>query len=1580
MFTFIPHSHSRRKQSRRRTRSSRRVKLLEILLCVSMLICSFPLVTAANQEGEVFNRIAELREKETEESEEKEAGEDPTETEEETEEGKDPAETEETTEKGEDPAETEEETEEGKDPAETEEETEEEEDPAEAGEEPAETEEEEEPAETEEETEEEEEPVETEEEIEEGEDILEIEKEKLYGILDSAADEGERFADIVEFESITLHYPDESGQSAGELIQDNALLEKNKPFFLYYKYEIPEDKIQEIMPETRYYLEVSPHLILSSMENGSPLMSGEQQFGKIFSDRSRAWVTFDENEDGTGTVLSDYDGLTDAYFYLNCRRAGVPPEDEPTVEGEDNLYAMKFENGDELLFGYAENQLVEAKAKIEKGGKLEDKKITWTIDYTPWQNPGENDQVAMDTPFELRDRIDSDLHRYVDGSIEINGSSVLAYDSRSQVPEGTESYAIVEEDGKDTVLIIGGTKFNAVAATKGNPAQEMEITYETELNDKLLLPGGKDGQKVANEAWLFAGTEDGFKELDISSRKTITIAQPAWLKKEGKTTRHTDGTGSTTDWTITFWPNGFTFTEDHQLTLHDQLPGGSTLTGELVNVNGEEKKVSVGADGAFRVSPIITDMQPVTIAYQTSVPEEMYNSGTDLGDNTAWFTFLYEDEEYRTPKATTPVGSGNGTGTSGTAILEKSNSGYDKANRTIKWTVTINPHKAYLREGIFTDDLSAAFKSCNIAGHAAGLELAGDVNNITVLVDGKLPEEAEKNKVELSYHDQILTIKAGEMGPKTITLEYETKVCDPCIFANNTVKKAFTNTISTDNMVIGKQSTEKRKASADSTSVVNTAVLDKKAPVYDYASGTMKWTVEVNEAGLPMADVVLKDNLPAGLTYIDGSFAAKPEIPDAEVKTSGQEMLIDLGSVHEKTTITFTTKVDPEQIGFNSNEAAKVTNVISMTGKADNMEFMEVSHQVEHSFTNHGLVKSSMVDNSKEWIQYEVLINPFGLSLPENPSLEDTLDKRLQLDRDTLRFYEAEVSGIADAGNQKPVYKKKDSGQQLEISGYDPAANSFTVQLPIKNDSRGAYVLAYTADIIQKESGGYGNSVRFDGGSVLLGGSKSNNAVVGGGGGGGGGGVAARKAGITITKRDSQNQEALEGVTFTLYQWDSKNNMQGLPYAQGVTDAQGRLSFKVKPGAVYELVETGSLSGYGSALGWEGLPPGVTKTERGLLVTAGEAKSELSFELTNEANTTDIIFLLFNQSGIPMAGQKVNLFLSNPDEETNPIPNAEAVVSADGTVRFSGLRGGRVYFIRQPGGETMMIEVPLDMNELPKATLPDGTQILLSPDDPLTGVMEPEQQWDLTVVKTTDGEAEPLAGAVFGLYADNTCQTLIKTGISGQDGTIIFPGLIKGQKYWLREIEAPSGYNQDFNVYETDEAVPVMTISNTPKTSPEGPQEPDNPGNSGGLGDPGSSDDSGSSGGSGNSGDAGSSGSFGNSEGSGGSGSSGIFENPGDMGQPADQAPSAGPDITASIRSIPAPSDHIGENGMPEDIQETKAAVHSNNQSGRIAGDSAAPKTGDNTPGLIAVVLLSGILLMLMTLGYFLQEKNNEKR
>ena len=112
------------------------------------------------------------------------------------------------------------------------------------------------------------------------------------------------------FDSITLHYAGVGGQPEGTAIPDGTLLEKDKQLVLRYTYNITENQCAQIAAGTNYYLEVSPHLVLPNLRDGSEVTieteDGPVPFGKIYSDGSRAWVTFDAKSDGSDTVLSDF--------------------------------------------------------------------------------------------------------------------------------------------------------------------------------------------------------------------------------------------------------------------------------------------------------------------------------------------------------------------------------------------------------------------------------------------------------------------------------------------------------------------------------------------------------------------------------------------------------------------------------------------------------------------------------------------------------------------------------------------------------------------------------------------------------------------------------------------------------------------------------------------------------------------------------------------------------------------------------------------------------------------------------------------------------------------------------------------------------------------------------------------------------------------------------------------------------------------------------------------------------------------------------------------------------------------------
>lgn len=164
----------------------------------------------------------------------------------------------------------------------------------------------------------------------------------LTGVLPAlaqAADGGLLLSSIVTFDRITLHnYEDTAPNKLGAEIENNTLIGKNDQLVLYYEYSIfDETKLNSIKADTPYYLDVSPHLVLFSFAAQTLMMEVEDTdekvpFGKIESDGSRAWVTFDGNEETRKTILEEQGGIGGANLYLNCKRAVDVPAGEIPIE------------------------------------------------------------------------------------------------------------------------------------------------------------------------------------------------------------------------------------------------------------------------------------------------------------------------------------------------------------------------------------------------------------------------------------------------------------------------------------------------------------------------------------------------------------------------------------------------------------------------------------------------------------------------------------------------------------------------------------------------------------------------------------------------------------------------------------------------------------------------------------------------------------------------------------------------------------------------------------------------------------------------------------------------------------------------------------------------------------------------------------------------------------------------------------------------------------------------------------------------------------------------------------------------
>ncbi|MCI9574278.1 MAG: isopeptide-forming domain-containing fimbrial protein [Lachnospiraceae bacterium] len=166
-----------------------------------------------------------------------------------------------------------------------------------------------------------------------------------------------------------------------------------------------------------------------------------------------------------------------------------------------------------------------------------------------------------------------------------------------------------------------------------------------------------------------------------------------------------------------------------------------------------------------------------------------------------------------------------------------------------------------------------------------------------------------------------------------------------------------------------------------------------------------------------------------------------------------------------------------------------------------------------------------------------------------------------------------------------------------------------------------------------------------------------------------------------------------------------------------------------------------------------------------------------------------------------------------------PVIKYQAVINDKAVVGNNGNpNDAKLYYANQPNtGDTFE---PTDKNPTPNGQTP--------------GVTEKEDKeivytYQLAFLKTGEGDdAEKLAGAVFGIYADSTCTQLIDVVKTNGDGYAV-SSKVKAGTYYIKELVAPQGYTLNDKVYsiEATWATATSTVTTTNREWKYTTDEPD---------------------------------------------------------------------------------------------------------------------------------------------------------
>ena len=923
----------------------------------------------------------------------------------------------------------------------------------------------------------------------------------------------------------------------------------------------------------------------------------------------------------------------------------------------------------------------------------------------------------------------------------------------------TEGAKLEADKYELTVDTQGNPKVSFVNLTEEESRKAYRIRYTTEIVEPLE---GFDGtQTFRNKAVL---TSDG---KSYTSSSTVSSGYGRALDKLNPDYKWEDQTLS---WSIRYNYNEKYIGKD-QATITDTWTPGGVM--ELMEGAFHVYPVTMNSSGNATVSetPIdaslytlnVNGMNGFTLAFKNDVENQAYeirymtrllgSEGTGVVDKSGNVT--------NRVVTGTEKSDGSGGSWSQRGVI-KSSTGYDVEKKEIGWRVLLNQN-GYLMENLVVTD-----------------SFTGD--GLTLLEDTVAIKSSSRTYVKgvdyiLEYTEPVFGVSSGGF-----TVRFPADVEEPLTMTYTThFERNADGTATYGNK--GAISWTENGVSYDSeTGVVKVTPAGYTGPngvkngSYNAQTKQITWSIHTNYARLPIKEgYSIEDEIPLHQKLVDGSLEVFTYNVDNKGDITG-EALLDAADY---------TVLEPAEngnrlevrlldtlLGRKASIGIRFRTVFADEWVRDaRVENTAVVHNGGDRFTLEATVtvpgggeyvhKSGVQTGIyNERVDWTVYLNR-SQSLIREYTLTDNPDLNSVLLEDTFAVYKTVVSDKGDVTKSAETLEEGTDYDLLIQTDNETGKQSFI--LKFRYDIRDAYILEYSSyiDPLVGKGEAIENAYTAEGITTeeITDGDVSSEVKNVNSGGAGGSSV---RGGIEIRKTaEGDPQIVLEGAEFHLYTKDGAQLLRS-----GITDAEGIVRFGGLRRGEYLLKEVKAPEGYVIS----------RNLANGVPITLSHENDGEFRELSYTNALTKINLRKVDGAGVILRGEaRFSLYAS---DKTLLLQDLATV---NGRLTLTDLAEGS-YYLQETRAPEGYILNPQKYSFTIKINA-NGTQNV-----PTVNVPNYKGQAEF---QKTDGEGNPLAGAVFHLYRG--MDRIGEEFVSDDQGKVTIGNLSPGT-YDIREVKAPSGY------------------------------------------------------------------------------------------------------------------------------------------------------------------------------------------